>query len=133
MDDVEVETVEDEDNEDYVGALLDTSVADAWELHRNMNQADRQATVEGTNEFSTVTDKAVKSDDASIPVHLWNDRRALRLKAMHKKENKTFPFDFTNDVDCLRFQRGLESLRKFGLIVWKKNVRRSIRKDSQTN
>ena len=68
-----------------------------------MNQANSQATVEENIGLSTVTDKAVKSDDASIPVHLWNDRIALGLQAIREKENKTLPFDFTNDDDCSRF------------------------------
>jgi len=101
-----VESVEDEDGEDDVGVLLDTSAADAWELHKNMNQANPQATVEETTGFSTVTDKAVKSDDASIPTHLWDDRIAIGLQAMRENENKVFPFDFTNDViSSWRIQR----------------------------
>ena len=124
---IDVETVEDEEgDDDDVEALLDTSVDSAWKLHRSMNQEDVPVAVEETEVFSTVTDKAVKSNDASIPVHLWNDRIALGLQAMREKENETFPFDFTKDDDCLRFQRGLEGLRKLGLIVWKQNVRRSF-------
>ena len=123
---IDVETVEDEYEDDDVEALLDTSAPDAWELHRNMNQVNSPSIVEAKIGLSTVTDKAVKSDDASIPVHLWNDRIAVGLQSMREKEKKAFPFDFTKDDDCLRFQRGLDGLRKFGLIVWKKNVRMSF-------
>ena len=125
---IDVETVEDEDDKGDIEALLDTSVAAAWELYRSMNQADAQAAAEETKVFSTVTYKAVKSDDASITVYLWNDRIALGLQAIREKENKTFPFDFTDDDDCSQFQRGLEGLRKLRLIVCKKNVRRSFSK-----
>ena len=47
-------------------------------------------------------------------------RLALGIQDLRKEEKKTFPFDFTNDDDCLRFQRGLEGFRKLGLVVWKK-------------
>ena len=106
--------------------LLDTSNVESWNLHGNMQKTDTQEVVEETKVFSTVTDKSVKSGDASIPVHLWNDRIALGLQDLRKEENKTFPFDFTNDDVCLRFHRRLEGFRKLGLIVWKKNIRRSL-------
>ncbi|KAI2508968.1 hypothetical protein MHU86_5463 [Fragilaria crotonensis] len=70
-------------------------------------------------ELSTVVDKAVKSDDAPAPVHLF-DRRVL----------EAFPFVIDRERNkCggkLGWVEALELLRSFCLHIWKRKVRREF-------
>ena len=120
------ETVDEQYDEEDVEASLETSRETMWALHENMRASETQEEMGDTQGFSTVTDKAVKADDAAIPLHLWNDRIAKGLQEMRSANNETFPYDFTEVNDRLRFQEGLDGFRKLGLFVWKRNVRRSF-------
>jgi len=121
-----VETVEDQYDEEDVEEPLEISREEMWALHEKMKTSETRDEGEKTQGFSTVIDKAVKADDAAIPLHLWNDRIALGLQEMRKANNETFPYDFAEVNDCLNFQKGLDGFRKLGLLVWKRNVRRSF-------
>ena len=92
----------------------------SWALHHDMKEEDEEA------KFSTVTEKAVKSDDAAVPEHLWNDRVAVGLRDMRKKQDRIFPFDFESAKDCKRFSKGLAGFRAFALKIWKRKVRREF-------
>ena len=53
-----------------------------WDLHKNMKSSKTQDEGDQIQGFSTVTDKAVKVDDAVIPLYLWINQVALGLQEM---------------------------------------------------
>jgi len=77
-----VETVEDQYDEEEDDEPLEISREEILDLHKNMKSSETQDEGERTQGFSIVTDKAVKADDAVIPLHLWNDRIALGLQEL---------------------------------------------------
>lgn len=78
---------------------------------------------------STVTAKAVKSDNAAVPVHLWNDRIAVKLQDLWKEESRIEPpVDFNSPADCRKFERAMDGFRVLALRRWKRNVRNSFRR-----
>ena len=72
------------------------------------------ASPEGKLPFRTVSDKATKADDAPAPVHLFDNRvlDALKLREERRAE----------------VARALNVLRRFGVRLWKRNVRSSFGK-----
>ncbi|KAI2495932.1 hypothetical protein MHU86_18586 [Fragilaria crotonensis] len=66
----------------------------------------------GNEPFLTVSDKATKSDDAPAPIHLFDNRV---LDALHVEEEQR-----------LKATEALDVLRRFGLRLWKRKVRRSF-------
>ena len=70
--------------------------------------------------------KAVKSDDAAVPVDLWNERVARELTRHWDASNVTPKTDFEDPTDRNKFARVLNTMRTGCLTRWKKNVRRSF-------
>lgn len=64
-------------------------------------------------ESSTVSAKAVKADDASVPVYLWDNQVLLKVSCSH-------------DVSKDRLCRALNTMRDFFLKVWKHKVERDF-------
>ena len=85
------------------------------------NEAEREEDRGGT-----ATDKATKSDDAAVPVFLWNDRIQEGLEKIWRSDTKrggTPPLNFSNRVDQFRFKWALNKLRQGCLTYWKKKVK----------
>ena len=72
------------------------------------------ASPEGKLPFRTVSDKATKADDAPAPVHLFDNRVLDALKLGEERRAEV--------------ARALNVLRRFGLRLWKRNVRSSFGK-----
>ena len=70
--------------------------------------------------------KAVKSDDAAVPVDLWNERVARELTRHWTASNTPPKAGFNNPGERDRFARVLNAMRTGCLRRWKKNVRRSF-------
>lgn len=76
---------------------------------------------------STVTAKAVKADNAAVPVHLWNDKIATKLSAFWASEKGRIPpLDFSLPADCRRFEKAMDGFRILALRRWKSRVRYSF-------
>jgi hypothetical protein len=73
------------------------------------------------NEESNVEDdakekKATKSDDAAVPIELWNDRIVEKLFGIDVSEERK-----------KTITKSLDSIRKFGLYFWRRKVARDFR------
>eukprot|EP00978_Attheya_sp_CCMP212_P022756 scaffold68366_cov53-Attheya_sp.AAC.1 len=73
------------------------------------------------NEESNVEDdakekKATKSDDAAVPIELWNDRIVEKVFGIGVSEERK-----------KTITKSLDSIRKFGLYFWRRKVARDFR------
>lgn len=80
------------------------------------------------------TQKATKFNDAGVQVHLWDDRIQEKLtEHWVMKENLKGRFlsnhtrNFQNPMENVRLKHALWVLRKFGLTVWKSNLKRDFK------
>ena len=73
-------------------------------------------------EKGTVTAKAVKSDNAEIPEHLWNRRVAEGIIILCRASGRDFQFNLDHPKDRVDFERGLRGFRMLALRVWKRNI-----------
>eukprot|EP00536_Pseudo-nitzschia_multiseries_P001613 jgi/Psemu1/3728/gm1.3728_g len=108
---------------------------------RRLNFVDPQPTPVRMNEdtelVNTVSDEAVKADNASVPEYLWNHRIAKKLM-QHWKSIQLLamsqagpipgkpPLQLHEALDRLRFKWALKQIRSFCLAFWKCKVKRDF-------
>ena len=78
---------------------------------------------EGIPVESMNVEKATKSDDAGVPVHLWDDRVMEKLEEHWRLTDRKEPPNLRSEDGQIKLKRILGWLRMLGLRRWKKNLR----------